>query len=516
MGSKGPSPNMSRNSSSNSLYSLGGSRKGSRMGSKKGSSNNLQEQVRGLALKLEGVQLKTEAQMASLKLSSPSSQSETFQNLLSSSLGIEKFSMGAPKTSSSTQTRSASAYDLASAVKTLGIRSLKKQGIIKSLKEHLSHPNPVHNALEGSLLIIRGLCEVIGPGVEPFIAPLLPLILKSSSSSSGSIRDAAEDCSRTLVSVLNPHAVFMVVPVLFKAMEDNEWRVKALALSTLSDLSKSSPLEISVLLPKILPKLTPIVWDTKPQVSNLAKSTILLCCETNLNPDVKPAIPSVVNAICKPSDTVKAIEQLMHTTFIVSVDASTLSILCPVLSRALKEKLTLHKRMASIVIDNMSKLVDSPTAVAPFGPLLVPDLKRVCENVQFEEIRDVAMKALKTLTKALGHSSVEEATERYAQEMLEEQRRIEEEQKRIEDERLAIEQKAKDEEKAELEERRKFKEAMDAARRLEKMEEDKVKKAKEEEDKAKEKAKKDTKKGGKCQGCGLKKCKQSCLFYGGK
>ena len=32
------------------------------MGSKKGSSNNLQEQVRGLALKLEGVQLKTEGE----------------------------------------------------------------------------------------------------------------------------------------------------------------------------------------------------------------------------------------------------------------------------------------------------------------------------------------------------------------------------------------------------------------------------------------------------------------------
>ena len=70
---------------------------------------------------------------------------------------------------------------------------------------------------------------------------------------------------------------------------------------------------------------------------------------------MRPAIPAVVAAICKPSETIKAVEKLMHTTFIVSVDASTLSILCPVLSRALKEKLSQHKRMASVVIDNMSR-----------------------------------------------------------------------------------------------------------------------------------------------------------------
>jgi len=285
------------------------------------------------------------------------------------------------------------------------------------------------------------------------------------------------------------------------------------SFSRLSQLASLSPLDISVLLPKILPKITPMVWDTKTQVSKCASKTILECCKTNLNPDVKPAIPEVVKAICKPSETVRAIEKLMHTTFVASVDASTLSIICPVLSRGLKEKLTNNKRMSSIVIENMSKLVDSPTAVAPFGSLLVPELKKVCENVQFEEIRDVAIAALKTLTKALGHSSIEEATEKYAAEMIEESKRLEAEQKAIEDERAAMEAKIKKEQEDELEERRKFKEAMEAARRLEKLKEDEDKKKQEKDQKAKDKAKKSTKAGGKCQGCGLKKCKKSCLFY---
>ena len=67
----------------------------------------------------------------------------------------------------------------------------------------------------------------------------------------------------------------------------------------------------------------------------------------------------------------------MATTFVATVDASTLSILCPILSRCLKEKNAVRKRSSCVVIENMSRLVDSPNAVAPFGPLLVPELKKV-------------------------------------------------------------------------------------------------------------------------------------------
>lgn len=92
---------------------------------------------------------------------------------------------------------------------------------------------------------------------------------------------------------------------------------------------------------------------------------------------IRPAIPAVVNAIAKPADTYKAVEELMATTFVATVDASTLSILCPILSRCLKEKNAVRKRSSCVVIENMSRLVDSPNAVAPFGPLLVPELKKV-------------------------------------------------------------------------------------------------------------------------------------------
>ena len=371
------------------------------------------------------------------------------------------------------------------------------------------------NAREGALLLLRALCELGLKSVEPYVVPLLAAALDECGSSSSSIREAAEDASVAIVKLANPLAASkFIVPVIFEALHSPEWRVKAAALDTLTRVAESAPQQVSRLLPKIIPTVTAQVWDTKPQVTKSANQTLLAVCLTNENPDVSPAIPAVVNAISKPADTYKAVEELMATTFVATVDSSTLAILCPILSRGLKEKNAVRKRSCCVVIENMSRLVDSPNAVAPFGPLLVPELKKVVENVQFEDIRDVALSALQSLTRALGHADVEDAMKAIMQA---EADKAEAEQKRIED-ALEDEKRAEEEQrKKEEEERRQFKEAMEAQRLLEKLaleEEEKKKKAAYVK---KEQQKKSTKTAsGKCQGCGLKKCPKTCLFYSKK
>ena len=235
---------MSRNSSSSSLYSLGGA--SSRRMSKRPSSNSLADQARGLAQKLEGLTLKTEAHMASLKLSEPSVVKETFNSLLDTALGVEGFKGSAPRTASDTKSRSVAAADLAGAVKAMGVRSLRKYGVHKAVKDILSQSSPPQNALEGALLIVRALCEIVEAASEPFVVPLIPMMLVHSSHNVGSIRDAAEDSLRSTIQLLNTHAVCIVVPFLFEAFSNTEWRTKATSLAMLMQLAKSSPLEVSV------------------------------------------------------------------------------------------------------------------------------------------------------------------------------------------------------------------------------------------------------------------------------
>lgn len=367
------------------------------------------------------------------------------------------------------------------------------------------------NAREGALLFLRALCELGAKFVEPYVVPLFAAALDECGSSSSSVRAAADDASEAIVSIANPLAVpMLLVPVVFEALRSPEWRVKSTALERLSQVAALAPRQTSKLMPKIIPTVTAQIWDTKPQVTKAAQAALLAVCNTNDNPDVRPAIPAVVHAVSKPADTYKAVEELMATTFVATVDASTLSVLCPILSRGLKEKNAVRKRACCVVIENMSRLVDSPGAVAPFGPLLVPELKKVVENVQFEDIRDVALSALQALTRALGHADVESAM---ASIMRAEAERAEEEQRRIEE---ALEEDRAAEEamlKKEEEERKQFREAMEAQRLLDKLALEEEQMEKEKEMLKKHKQKKSTKSAaGKCQGCGLKKCKKTCLF----
>ena len=216
------------------------------------------------------------------------------------------------------------------------------------------------NAREGALLFIRACCELGLKSVEPYVVPLLAPSLDECGSSSSSVREAAGDASMAIVSIVNPLAVpMLVVPVLFEAFHSPEWRVKSTALERLVQVATLAPSQTSKMLPQIIPTVTNQIWDTKPQVTKAANSALLAVCQTNENPDVKPAIPAVVAAVAKPADTYKAVEELMATTFVATVDASTLSILCPILSRGLKEKNAVRKRACCVVIENMSRLVDS-------------------------------------------------------------------------------------------------------------------------------------------------------------
>jgi len=370
------------------------------------------------------------------------------------------------------------------------------------------------NTREGALLFLRALCELGLKTIEPYVVPMLAAALDECGSSSSSLREAAGDTASAIISTANPLAFpMLVVPVMFEALRSPEWRVKVTTLEKLVQASAVAPTQTSRMLPMIIPTVTSQIWDTKPQVTKAAVAALLAVCHTNENPDVKPAISAVVHAMSKPADTYKAVEELMATTFVATVDASTLSILCPILSRGLKEKNAIRKRSCCVVIENMSRLVDSPNAVAPFGPLLVPELKKVVENVQFEDIRDVALSALQALTKALGHADIESAM---AAIMLAEAEKAEEEQRRIE-ESLEDERKAEEEMlKKEEAERQQFRVAMEAQRLLDKLSLEEDERVKEKAMLKKEQQKKSIKSStGKCQGCGLKKCKKTCLFFSG-
>jgi hypothetical protein len=372
------------------------------------------------------------------------------------------------------------------------------------------------NAREGCLLLLRALCQIVGRPVEPYVVgAFLAAALDECASATGAVREAADDASVAIVALANPWVYPSILhPLLLQALKSTEWRIKAAALERFEQCAMTAPAQVQKLIPDLIPAVASQVWDTKAQVSKGARAALLAICSTNHNKDIRPTIPAVVNAICKPSDTNKAVTDLMGTTFVVPVDAATLAILCPVLARALKEKLAIHKRAACIVIANMSKLIEEPAAIAPFSSLLVPELKKVSINVQFTEIRDEALRALASLTAALGDQYHEGDDPKVSEEIQNMADEVDAEQKRIKAAKDEEQRKEEELKRKEAEERKRFKEAMDAQRQLDIAAANEAEEKRKEDGIKRESQRLSTKDpSGKCQQCGLKKCRTSCSFY---
>ena len=108
-------------------------------------------------------------------------------------------------------------------------------------------------------------------------------------------------------------------------------------------------------------------------------------------------ISLLVSAMASPQAVPGTIKGLSSTTFVAEVNAPTLAVLVPLLTRALKERSTDTQRMTCIVIGNLVKLVRDPTVAARYLSILVPGVQQIAEGAAFPEIRAFAQTALDIL-----------------------------------------------------------------------------------------------------------------------
>lgn len=104
--------------------------------------------------------------------------------------------------------------------------------------------------------------------------------------------------------------------------------------------------------------------------------------------------------MASPSAVPNTIKVLSSTTFVAEVNAPTLAVLVPLLTRALKERSTDTQRMTCVVIGNLVKLVRDPTVAARYLGGLVGGVEALATGAAFPEIRAFAQTALDILINA--------------------------------------------------------------------------------------------------------------------
>ncbi|KAF8748850.1 elongation factor 3 [Rhizoctonia solani] len=260
-------------------------------------------------------------------------------------------------------------------------------------------------AREGACAAISVLCEKgAGKYLEPFVVDsaetgVFNALLEAFADKTPAVRTAALDATRELVQIMNPWAAALILPALLHQIKTaGKWQVKTGSLAVLNQLIQSAPDQMAKLSPDIIPVLAEAIWDTKADVKKAARETLTKATALVSNKDIEKFIPALINALINPVEEVpKTIQLLSATTFVSEVDAPTLSLMVPLLSRGLNERPTATKRKVAVIIDNMSKLVDNEYTVRPFIPKLLPGLIKISEQVADPEARGVVNKAIATV-----------------------------------------------------------------------------------------------------------------------
>jgi elongation factor 3 len=102
----------------------------------------------------------------------------------------------------------------------------------------------------------------------------------------------------------------------------------------------------------------------RSEVSGAAADAMLASCLTVGNRDLEPHIPAIVGCIAKAELVTEVIGKLSATTFVQTIEDGALGVMVPLLTRALRERSTTVKRRATIIIENMCKLVGGDSCCA--------------------------------------------------------------------------------------------------------------------------------------------------------
>ncbi|KAJ6620380.1 P-loop containing nucleoside triphosphate hydrolase protein [Mycena sp. CBHHK59/15] len=296
-------------------------------------------------------------------------------------------------------TRDASAATLAALAQKQGPAALDgvSDAIVKALADKKS-PAAREGAADTVLALAKSGAVT---SLEPtFIGSgIYASLLETFADKMPAVRTAAVEAVREYVANMNPWATALILPALLHEIKTaGKWQIKTGSLVVLNQLVVSAPLQMARLMPEIVPVLSDVIWDTKADVKKAARDSLTKATALVSNKDIERFIPALIKALINPVEEVpNTIALLSATTFVSEVDSPTLSLMVPLLSRGLTEKLTATKRKVAVIVDNMAKLVDSPVTVRPFLPKLLPGLLKVETTIGDPEARGVIGKAIATL-----------------------------------------------------------------------------------------------------------------------
>ena len=196
--------------------------------------------------------------------------------------------------------------------------------------------------------------------------------------------------------------IFLLVSITLLNNQSNFPPIPPRSIDLLSSMVQGAPKQLSVSLPKVVPVLAEVVNDTHVKVKEAARDALEKVGNVVSNPEIRKLAPILLASLSSASEdkTKRALDELLNTSFVHSVDAPSLALLCPLILRALKERTAEFKRKGAQIIGSMVLLIREPKDIEPHLPVLLPALKQTLID-PIPDVRATTAKAFGTVAQGL-------------------------------------------------------------------------------------------------------------------
>ena len=336
--------------------------------------------------------------------------------------------------------RMGAAFGLAGMIKGLKLAALKKYNILDQLAVMVQDKTSAR-ARQGALFAYERLFFELGSRFEPYAATILPHLLACYGDPNLEVREATQDAAKMIMSHLTSFGIKIVLPLVLKALDEKQWRTKLESIGLLSAMAYCSPAQLSACLPMIVPRLLEVRTDPNAKVQTASRAALRQISSVIKNPEILTLVPVLLAALNDPTmHTKRALQDLMRTSFVHSVDPPSLALIIPMsvthpthkqssrvnsilycsshvccvslcvcersLTKGLKGRTAVTKKMSAQVVGSMCSLIGDVKDILPYASVLLKHLKTVLVDPS-PEVRAVAARALASLYKGVVDQEVE-------------------------------------------------------------------------------------------------------------
>jgi citrate lyase gamma subunit len=240
-------------------------------------------------------------------------------------------------------TLSGAAYAISGIVKGLGIKTIEDFKIFDTLESEANDKNA--NPLKKVALLncFEAFSHTLGKSFEIYMERVVPQVLSAFSDNKATVRTAGKDALDCIMLNISGYCVKKLISTIFlHGIEEANWRTKLGQIEALCSMAMFAPNQVAVHLPKVINSIRAILLDTHPKVQEAGQDALNKIISAMRNQGRLNALAILEvhsEQIAKSSATEnlqKALDRLLETNFIHSLDDPSLALLMPLIKDGLE------------------------------------------------------------------------------------------------------------------------------------------------------------------------------------